>query len=63
MTKNVWHMLDQYTIDEAHKIVVSYVYLDAEQRYHAALKELEDRYGNTEYIASAFIKGTGLAHN
>jgi predicted secreted protein len=48
--------LDQFTLDEAHKIVVSYAHLDAKYGYSAALRELEERYGNSEHIANAFIK-------
>ncbi|XP_041354482.1 uncharacterized protein LOC121372257 [Gigantopelta aegis] len=48
--------LEQFTSGDANKVVKGYSYLDAEQGYPAALKELEERYGNEEKIAQAFVK-------
>nr|XP_006821169.1 PREDICTED: uncharacterized protein LOC102805354 [Saccoglossus kowalevskii] len=48
--------LEQYTTGEANTIVSGFGYLDASRGYPAALKELEDRYDNSEIIASAYIK-------
>ena len=41
--------LDQYTVGEANKIVSGYGYLEA------AMKELEERYGDVDVIFHAFI--------
>ena len=38
-------------------MVKGYGYLDSTVEYQAALRELEDRYGNNEIIASSFVKG------
>lgn len=39
-------------------MVKGYRYLDADQGYPAAIKELNDRYGNTKVIGNAFINRT-----
>jgi hypothetical protein len=48
--------LDQYTTGEANRIVSGYNHLEATQGYPTAVRELERRYGDTERIASAFVK-------
>nr|XP_006811748.1 PREDICTED: uncharacterized protein LOC102801727 [Saccoglossus kowalevskii] len=48
--------LEQYTTGEANTIFSGFGYLDASKGYPPAIKELEDRYGNSEIIASAYIK-------
>ena len=48
--------LEQYTTGDAHKIVVGYSYLDAKKGYIAAMKELEERYGDSDVIVDAFLK-------
>ena len=50
------YYLEQLTTGEAHKIVTGYRYLDGTIDYAAAIKELSERYGNSEVIANAFIK-------
>ena len=47
--------LDQYTVGEANKIVSVYGYLEARIGYPAAMKELEERYGDVDVIVHAFI--------
>ena len=51
-----FNYLEQFTSGEAHRIVKGYGYLDSTVGYQAALRELEDRYGDNELIASSFIK-------
>ncbi|XP_046346812.2 uncharacterized protein LOC124127462 [Haliotis rufescens] len=48
--------LEQFTSGEVCNIVSSYGYLDAEQGYPAAIKELQQRYGNEDVIVNAFIQ-------
>ncbi|PIK37334.1 hypothetical protein BSL78_25833 [Apostichopus japonicus] len=48
--------LEQYTVEEAHKIVVGFSYLDAAVGYPAAIKELQRRYGDPEIIANTYVK-------
>ncbi|KAL5010875.1 hypothetical protein ScPMuIL_013180 [Solemya velum] len=48
--------LEQYTYGEAHKVVSGFVHLRGEQAFKAAMRQLEDRYGDEEVIATAFIK-------
>jgi hypothetical protein len=48
--------LEQFTYGEAHKVVQGFGHLRGEYAYKAAMKQLEDRYGDTEVIANAFIK-------
>ena len=48
--------LDQYTYEEANKIVSGFSYLDAEQGYRSALAELADRYGDSHVIVNAFVR-------
>ncbi|XP_071944668.1 uncharacterized protein [Antedon mediterranea] len=50
------YYLEQFTYGEAKKIVNGFSYLDAELGYQAALHELEERYGDTELIANAFVR-------
>ncbi len=54
--------LEQFTTDEANKIVLSFACMNAKYGYPAALKELEVRFGNSKFIANSFIeKGNELA--
>ncbi|XP_064650125.1 uncharacterized protein LOC135501515 [Lineus longissimus] len=48
--------LEQYTSGEANRIVIGYACIDANNGYQGALKELEERYGDPERIAHAYIK-------
>ena len=48
--------LEQLTIGDANKIVSSFSHLDSAVGYNAALRELEERYGDNEMIASSYIK-------
>ena len=50
------NFLEQFTTGEPNRIVVGYSYLDATKGYHAALQEMEDRYGDPDVIINAFIK-------
>ncbi|XP_014672653.1 PREDICTED: uncharacterized protein LOC106813111 [Priapulus caudatus] len=50
------NFLEQYTGEEANRIVSGFSHLDARQGYQAAMKELEERYGDVEVIANAFIR-------
>jgi hypothetical protein len=47
--------LEQFTSGEAQNIVIGLSYLDARIGYSAALKELEDRYGDQELMVGAYI--------
>ena len=49
------NFLEQYTSGDVNKIVQSFSYLDTTIGYQSALRELEDRYGDNEIIATAFI--------
>ncbi|XP_046569484.1 uncharacterized protein LOC124277813 [Haliotis rubra] len=46
--------LEQFTCGEANKFVKGFGYLDAEVGYVAAMKELEERYGNEHTVVNAF---------
>ncbi|KAJ8020733.1 hypothetical protein HOLleu_40403 [Holothuria leucospilota] len=48
--------LEQYTVGDAHKIVVGFSYLDAKVGYPAAMAELKRRYGDPVVIANSYIK-------
>ena len=48
--------LEQLTIGEANKVVSGYSHLPGERGYKAAMDLLEERYGDTDVMASAFIK-------
>ncbi|XP_071145322.1 uncharacterized protein [Mytilus edulis] len=48
--------LEQFTHGEASKVVSEFSHLIGEHSYSAAIKQLEERYGDTEVIAHAFIK-------
>ncbi|CAG2211289.1 unnamed protein product [Mytilus edulis] len=48
--------LEQFTFGEAHKVVSGFSHLSGEYAYQAAMEQLEERYGNSEVIANAFIK-------
>ncbi|XP_006812723.1 uncharacterized protein LOC102806147 [Saccoglossus kowalevskii] len=50
--------LRQYTSGEANEIVKGYSYLNASRGYAAAIRELDQRYGNNELIATEYIKKT-----
>ncbi|XP_046564200.1 uncharacterized protein LOC124273030 [Haliotis rubra] len=50
--------LDQFTTGEANKIVRGYSYMDGNTAYNAILGEFEERYGDTDLIASTYIKRT-----
>ncbi|CAG2202264.1 unnamed protein product [Mytilus edulis] len=47
--------LEQMTFGEAHKIVSSYRPLPGDRAYEASMRHLEERYGDTDVMASAFI--------
>jgi hypothetical protein len=47
--------LEQYTSGEANKIVLGYSTLDSDKGYPAVLKEFQDRYGDSDKIAHAYI--------
>ncbi|KAJ8045014.1 hypothetical protein HOLleu_07931 [Holothuria leucospilota] len=48
--------LEQYTLEEAHKIVVGFSYQDAEVGYPATMAELRRRHGDPEVMANSYIK-------
>jgi hypothetical protein len=50
------NFLEQYTIGEAHRIVVGLSYLEADVGYRAAMKELEERYGDPEVVVNPFLE-------
>ena len=47
--------LEQFTVGEANRIVQGYAYLDANIGYDRALQELEQRYGDVDVVANAFV--------
>ena len=49
------NFLELYTVGEANKIVTGYGNLSPEKGYPAACKELEERYGDNETIATAYV--------
>ncbi|XP_074661512.1 uncharacterized protein LOC141914144 [Tubulanus polymorphus] len=48
--------LEQYTTGAANKIVSGFSHLPAEVGYRAAMNELNDRYGDQETVANAYVK-------
>lgn len=46
----------QFTTGEAHKIVSGYSHLEARTGYVAARKEFQDRYGDPEIVAQAYVR-------
>ncbi|XP_033758237.1 uncharacterized protein LOC117340586 [Pecten maximus] len=48
--------LEQLTFGDAHKVVSGFSHLNGDKAYKAAMSQLEDRYGDEEVIATAFIK-------
>lgn len=48
--------LEQLTYGEANRVVSGYSHLSGERAYDASMMALKDRYGDTDVIASAFIK-------
>ena len=48
--------LEQFTYGEANKVVSGFGQLNTEHAYASAMKQLEERYGDDEVIANAFIK-------
>ena len=48
--------LEQFTSGEAHRVVIGYTNLDSSTGYAAAMRELNNRYGNEEVIASAYVQ-------
>ena len=50
------NFLEQYTTGEAQQIVISFSYLDPQTGYDAALRELENRYGDQDVIVDQYIK-------
>ena len=48
--------LEKFTTGEAHRVVMGYSNLDPHAGYVAAMRELEERYGNEENIASAYVQ-------
>ena len=50
------YYLEQFMTGEANRIVRGYTALDATDAYPAALKELDNRYGNNDVIATNYIK-------
>ena len=47
--------LEQYTSGEPRQIVIGFSYLDAEKGYKAAIRELDERYGDQEITVQAFF--------
>ncbi len=50
------NFLMQFTTGEAHRIVSGYSHLNAERGYVAALEEMEERYGDVDVVAQAYVK-------
>ncbi|VDI41133.1 Hypothetical predicted protein [Mytilus galloprovincialis] len=50
------NFLLQFTIGEPHRIVSGFSHLDAKKGYEAALEEFNDRYGDPDVIAHAYVK-------
>ena len=50
------NFLLQFTSGEANRIVTGYSHLNAEGGYNAALNEFEDRYGDPDVVAQAYVK-------
>ncbi|KAK3101436.1 hypothetical protein FSP39_003570 [Pinctada imbricata] len=48
--------LEQLTYGEANRCVSGFSHLSGDRAYKAAMKQLEERYGDNEVIATAFIK-------
>ncbi|XP_014667134.1 PREDICTED: uncharacterized protein LOC106808795 [Priapulus caudatus] len=48
--------LEQLTHGEAHKVVSGFSHVTGEKAYKAAMAQLEERYGDNNVIATAFIK-------
>ncbi|XP_062588283.1 uncharacterized protein LOC134249947 [Saccostrea cucullata] len=48
--------LEQLTFGEANKVVSGYSHLSGERAFEAAMRQLEERYGDTDVIATAFIR-------
>jgi hypothetical protein len=48
--------LEQLTYGEANRVVSGYSHLSGERAYDASMMALKDRYGDTDVIASTFIK-------
>ena len=48
--------LEQFTTGEAHRVVMGYSNLGSSAGYAAAMHELDERYGNEENIASAYVQ-------
>lgn len=47
--------LEQLTHSDAHKVVSGFSHLRGDRAYNAAMRQLEDRNGDDDVIASAFI--------
>ncbi|XP_022335109.2 uncharacterized protein LOC111131734 [Crassostrea virginica] len=48
--------LEQMTYGEAYKVVSGYSHMTGDKGYQAAMKQLEERYGDNELIVTSFIK-------
>lgn len=48
--------LEQFTYGDAGRVVQGFSHLDGTHAFNAAMKQLEERYGDTEVIANTFIK-------
>ena len=48
--------LEHFTSGEAHRVVMRYSNIDSSTWYAAAIKELNNRYGNKEVTASAYVQ-------
>lgn len=48
--------LEQFTYGEAGKVVQGFSHINDQHDFRAAIKQLEERYGDTEVIVNAFIK-------
>ena len=48
--------LEQFTYGEANKVVSGYSHMIGEYAFKGAMKQLEERYGSSDIIASAFIQ-------
>ncbi|XP_061175604.1 uncharacterized protein LOC133184531 [Saccostrea echinata] len=48
--------LEQMTQGEANRVVSGYTHMSGDKGYQAAMKQLEERYGDSELIVTSFIK-------
>lgn len=48
--------LEQMTCGEANRVVSGFSHMNGERAYKAAMRQLEERYGDNEVIVTAFVK-------